>query len=248
MATKMGGQCLFQLHQKIYIPSDAYLEKHPKLICRAGNMHFLLFQNQYAEIVHPICYSSLLNKIQDWVEKNDIKGCTLGSFKFHEIPWRFPSRIHTNFPIALYHRRLLPTNSLHHFMSKQKLIYFEKINKETELKSIIFAGFLPRSFYSMIKKFRPGTYKQDINSIRYTLLEANNQVFEWYLNTKQFISRCWDYSSAFKLNHLVADDKTNPRDILEEKFSYFYQQVNVHSNHQDRKKITCLISLCFDFG
>ena len=95
-----------------------------------------------------------------------------------------PGSSRGSFPIITYNH---PYLSLQNFTTKRIAGWIDKINKETIRKSALFAGFFPRSFHYMLRKYRPDSYKEDLHDIRFELLETNCKIFEWYTKMNNWL-------------------------------------------------------------
>ena len=114
--------------------------------------------------------------------------------------------------------------------------YLNRIQKETEDKSFLFAGFFPKAFYELLKKYWLNSYKEDLHGIRFELLEMNCKIFEWYVNTNNWLYKLSNSTTHRKLNAkkckvslIQVEERKN---LAEEK----RKLENVHTIHQDRKK------------
>jgi hypothetical protein len=101
-----------------------------------------------------------------------------------------------------------------------------------EDKSALFAGFISKSLHNLIKRLRPKTYKEDLLELRFALLKANWKVWEWSVKIKKLF---YDICDRTKM-------KSPSKKRLTQTHQKFARQktitstVNIHSQHQDRKK------------
>ena len=100
----------------------------------------------------------------------------------------------------------------------------------------MFAGFFPNVVISLMKKSCPTSYKENLNSLRFEILEANCKTFEKYVDSNNRIYRF--LISARKEHSELSSDEENGDDKEEDStvVGRKRKQVNVHSTHQDRKK------------
>src|SRR5947209_5886984 len=183
LAMGMGAKPFLEISkdQDSLIHHLAYKFEEPPKIRNKQNWIFLLLQNKYAETSIPFSYENFKLQIMDWCLKNKIQNYKLtpltssvlnGNYNLHSSSGQ-------QCPIATFNRNVHSAKNLLKFTSKENARWIDQINQSVKDKSIFFSGFFLKIFYSMIKKYRPKSYKEDLHQIRFDLLEANSKVFEW---------------------------------------------------------------------
>lgn len=225
----------------------AYKFEEPPKIRNKDNLLFLLFQNKYAEISIPFSYEQFKLQIMDWCLKNKIQNYALTPLTSSILNWNYNLKsfsLGQHCSIATYNRNGHSSKNLLNFTSKEKAMWIDQINQSVKDKSILFSGFFPKIFYSMVKKYRPKSYKEDLHQIRFDLLEANSKVFEWYTNINKWTYKLLGDKKTLKSKKQI-DDKEKickkrklANELIErkEKACKKRKLVNVHSMYQDRKK------------
>ena len=95
----------------------------------------------------------------------------------------------------------------------------------------MFAGFLSKNFLKMIKYFRQDSYQEDVEMIRFSILESNCHAFEWYINMKSLIFKSLEAMDDKNKTDCSKDDGSVPvKSVADTRY------VNVDVLHQDRKK------------
>jgi hypothetical protein len=239
MAISMGAKPFLEIskNQESLIHSRAYKFEEPPKKRNIGNLTFLLLQNRYAETCISFSYEQFKLHIIDWCLKNKIQNYILTPLMSSALSWNSNLQsisLEQHFPIATYNHDVHSLENLLNFTSKGKAIWIDKINQATKDKSILFSGLFPKIFHSMIKHYRPKSYKEDLHQIRFELLESNNKVFEWYMNVNKWSYRILQNKEVSKnckkrkIENVPSDNK--------EKACKKRKLVNVHIMYQDRKK------------
>jgi hypothetical protein len=149
-----------------------------------------------------------------------------------DMKWRIPAEgADEIFPIATYSRPLPSYEQLIQFMSKSRANYVAKINKENECKSSLFAGFMSKTFLNLIKHFCQDSYQENIELIRFSILESNCYTFEWYINMKSLMFKSLEFDGKQKQAFSQDGSESTPVKNIEDT-----EYVNVDVLHQDRKK------------
>jgi ribonuclease HI len=222
-------------------PPDDYLKEKQVLERFQGDIHFLIMQNKMAEAAWPIS-ARLEENLEQWISNHNIRESKFYQ-RFSNGDWSRSEKTQNyyHYPLAIFNRTLPTLDQLEHFQARKIASHIWKINRNTEKKSIIFAGFFPRQFVGMVKNFRKSTYKLDIESLRWNLLEANCRTFEWYVNMKNIVFRNMEFIRKKKVNSKKCTDKapnrkrenkdnTRTRRKRDRKF------ISIDGLHQDRKK------------
>jgi hypothetical protein len=237
-ALSIGAKLFLEIPkgQESLIHPLAYKFEQPPKIRSNKNLTFLLFQNKNAETSIPFAYKQFKSQIMEWCLENKIQNYTLTPLMSSTLTWNLNLQsfsLEQDCPIATYNRNVHSLQNLQLFTSKEKAMGIDKINQSAKDKSILFSGFFPKTFHSMIKNYRPKSYKEDLHQIRFELLEENSKVFDWYVNINK-----WSYKALGdketktrkkrKLANIITDNN--------EKICKKRKLVNVHSMYQDRKK------------
>ena len=196
------------------------------------DLNFYLFENQGAQIAHPIISARLEVRLANWNTEQGIQNCKFNFPISINLNWSNNIRPSLNnhvFPIATYDHKYPLLPQLLHYLSKDKAFWIDKLNNEIE-KSYFFAGFFPKTFCNFIKKLRPMSYKEDLHNLRFDLLESNCRVWEHYVKINN-----WTYKltkttkSSEHHNHELSGGK-------KVKLGIKRKHTNIHGAHQDRKK------------
>jgi hypothetical protein len=189
---------------------------------------------QGAEHFTPFAYDKFEKIFMNWASRNGIRDYKLTPILSSKMFGRLNIQSSSDelFPIATHNRNSPTSQHLLQFTSNDKSNWIETMNRATQDKSILFAGFFPKIFHSMLKRTRPDSYKEDIHLLRFELLEANCRIFEWYTKMNN-----WHYKILGKTMKNIPKlmSKTNDP-IVNTSCGKKRKIENVHCTYQDRKK------------
>ena len=241
LALRLGGNIFLELKRNQSCMRCAYRfmekKKNPVTMRNTEDLVFILIQNNWADLSFPISFANIRKQITEWASRHGVQEFVLSPIQSTSTNWKCTTQSLTEIsPIATYHHNYFSVQQLLNFTTKGMASWLDKIHKETEKKSFLFAGFFPKALYSMLKKYRPESYKEDLHEIRFELLEMNCLIFEWYVNMNTWLhklSGSKDYGKLEMKNSDVASDSERKKEKL---IGQNRKIINVHTNHQDRKK------------